>query len=945
MTKEKYWNEVLFPDGIRFPGNNAGIIVPSGLTDQRPSVPDNGTIRYNTQTNALEAYVDLQWRRLLTTNAVNSSTVNNKLGIHVSSTDVAATIGIDILGQAVLASPGSKDALLVYDDATNTNKKLELRYFFESFVSSRDEKNAPVIGDMFLLYDSATGINKKLSYKHFTDSFISISEGTIVVNDVDTFKALDFTLPKYANAKSLLILDEARGGLFDLVNSGVDDDGLTFSSIDTLRYAVRRYSNSVHVDWFGAKGDGVTDDRIAIQRAFDAAGAGATIEFGKNKTYFVKANTTRLEPHWNRIPRIQFTGQTGTVTVGATVTGANSGDTATLVGIDSTDGYYGLRNISGPFLNGEPLNFSSGGSATAASAVVGNPSSLGPGEFYSTHCGIELKHSYQTIRGNGCILRLGSNFDIKGLPFMFANRKDNPLTGLKFYDINIDLNITPNSGGAQPRGFMLVKVTDSYVDESVKIYSSSAKGGYCFDMFACERWVMKPYMFNISGGIFCDFCDSMVIAPTARIFNEAVDLDKSNSNITVSGKFMDGGVSSEILDSNATTHLVVTNFRAENCGLLFWFNGKPIIAANFEDHINGINYAFRQGSAFTVDDTVTAYNCAYNTVNGTRAIMSIGNNWAGNPHPGQGPVRDIVIKGHYSKCGFINISEGDNILIDCQMEDIMSPTVPSTTGAVVATTEDDFVTYPDAATDSILNITFGANFSVNTCNRSAIDVSWANEVTILGAKIRNPATHGNTTDRAIYIRGVEKRNTKAYITNYDIDCNSACDGIGLHAADYSTADIKFGTGKIRNTINYPIRLAATSDQLIGRVSGKMWSQYMGPFDDAGLPLTNIPILTPVNGSGICILEVHWTDSNGVAADGTNYVSLLVRRHDSTGTFEGNLLSMNTSATALPLRVPVNLGTPLLTYQNIDVGNLFFQIGKTGTAPTLRGTLTVHYIEY
>lgn len=46
-----------------FPGTS-GMIVPSGTTAQRPGLPTNGTIRYNTTTSRLEAYANNIWQDL-----------------------------------------------------------------------------------------------------------------------------------------------------------------------------------------------------------------------------------------------------------------------------------------------------------------------------------------------------------------------------------------------------------------------------------------------------------------------------------------------------------------------------------------------------------------------------------------------------------------------------------------------------------------------------------------------------------------------------------------------------------------------------------------------------------------------------------------------------------------------------------------------------------------
>ena len=69
---------------------------------------------------------------------------------------------------------------------------------------------------------------------------------------------------------ALFVTDPERGGLFE--DAG---DGLV-------------------VDWFGARGDGVTDDTLAIQQAIEVAGEGATIRFEDGKTYLVSSHIRPL---------------------------------------------------------------------------------------------------------------------------------------------------------------------------------------------------------------------------------------------------------------------------------------------------------------------------------------------------------------------------------------------------------------------------------------------------------------------------------------------------------------------------------------------------------------------------------------------------------------------------------------------------------------------------
>jgi len=83
---------------------------------------------------------------------------------------------------------------------------------------------------------------------------------------------------------------DGGGGTFiwvtPLPSGFVPDGGITFNSI-TLQsspgYFKRLYSGPINVRWFGAKGDGVTDDTAAVHAARDSK------EFANNGTlYFPK---------------------------------------------------------------------------------------------------------------------------------------------------------------------------------------------------------------------------------------------------------------------------------------------------------------------------------------------------------------------------------------------------------------------------------------------------------------------------------------------------------------------------------------------------------------------------------------------------------------------------------------------------------------------------------
>ena len=87
-------------------------------------------------------------------------------------------------------------------------------------------------------------------------------QGALVVETIEDLENLDLTK---LSEKTVIVKDIARGGIFiyDSTKVGEDNQGTNFNGW------LRQYEGAVNVKWFGAVGDGVTDDTDAIQRAID----------------------------------------------------------------------------------------------------------------------------------------------------------------------------------------------------------------------------------------------------------------------------------------------------------------------------------------------------------------------------------------------------------------------------------------------------------------------------------------------------------------------------------------------------------------------------------------------------------------------------------------------------------------------------------------------------
>jgi hypothetical protein len=141
---------------------------------------------------------------------------------------------------------------------------------------------------LILLLSSMCGMAKN---KISTSSNTNSVKPAFYVNTIENLQAYT------GIATAIIVTDPIQGGVFNLVNGSYKADrGTIFTALGlgANNYWQRSYNGTINANWFGAKGDGITDDTKAIQEAFNA-GANKKVNIPDGK-YMINAIIGLLPP-------------------------------------------------------------------------------------------------------------------------------------------------------------------------------------------------------------------------------------------------------------------------------------------------------------------------------------------------------------------------------------------------------------------------------------------------------------------------------------------------------------------------------------------------------------------------------------------------------------------------------------------------------------------------
>jgi len=139
-------------------------------------------------------------------------------------------------------------------------------------------------------------INSELSITHADNKSAKSIVGTDIAVAVDTINDLPLGA---SDGDTVIVRDLNRGGTFIYDSSKVAEhnDGTNFNGW------IRQYDGAINIKWFGAKGDGITDDTDSVVRVLNALENGDTLDLGgANCSLFNSVGDVPADPNGEAVP-------------------------------------------------------------------------------------------------------------------------------------------------------------------------------------------------------------------------------------------------------------------------------------------------------------------------------------------------------------------------------------------------------------------------------------------------------------------------------------------------------------------------------------------------------------------------------------------------------------------------------------------------------------------
>ena len=155
--------------GIRYDVNNQAvvdgtqaIVVPTGTTSERPALPTNGQLRYNTTNNEFEVYENSEWKNLRYNEPNPVGIVQQNLG---TGDGTETTFGVLNSGDPDFPTPASASSVIVLVE--NVFQISTTNYTLVQNPSSGP--NTPYAAGYYIVFSTAVPTGKPVTVLHNFD--------------------------------------------------------------------------------------------------------------------------------------------------------------------------------------------------------------------------------------------------------------------------------------------------------------------------------------------------------------------------------------------------------------------------------------------------------------------------------------------------------------------------------------------------------------------------------------------------------------------------------------------------------------------------------------------------------------------------------------------------------------------------------------------------------